>query len=141
MFSFSLRKGILANPLPHSLESIARLHRSSHTSLIPIVDSLASGFFLHRIRPEKGVIYIATGAVDDALWDVEEEAPMGVGCRHDSGASDGCTKAILDLILAPGRTSKRHCIPVRPHLAMNSPLLPDIQYSIHVKECNQYNNM
>ena len=38
--------------------------------MIPIVDSLVPDFFLHRIRPEKGVIYIVIGAVDDALWDM-----------------------------------------------------------------------
>ena len=61
---------------------------------------------------------------------------MGVGCRHDPGASDECTKAISGLTLAPGRISKRHYIPVRPHLAMKSPLFPDIQYPIHMKVYN-----
>ena len=65
---------------------------------------------------------------------------MGVGCRHDSGASDEYTKAILGLILAPGATGKRHYIPVRPHLAMKSPLFPDIQYPIHMKVYNQCSN-
>ena len=63
--------------------------------------------------------------------------PAPLGCRRDSGPSDECTKEISDLTLAPRRISKRHCIPVRPHLAMNSPLFPDI---IHVKGYYRYNN-
>ena len=65
---------------------------------------------------------------------------MGVGGRQDSGPSDECTKAILSLTLAPGRTSNRHYIPLRPHLAMKSPLFPDSQYPIHVKVYNRCNN-
>ena len=30
--------------------------------------------FLYRIGPEKGVIHIATGAVDNALWDMYARA-------------------------------------------------------------------
>ena len=73
-----------------------------------------------------GVIHIATGVVDNALW--------GMCARWRKNHYGGglsirpiiCTRAIQNLTLALGRTCKRHWIPVRPHLAIKPPRFPDI---------------
>ena len=71
IFDFFLRNEILVNPLlPISRAHHPIVQSSSYLSLVPTVYSLAPYLFLRRIGPEKGVIHIATGAVDNALWDM-----------------------------------------------------------------------
>ena len=141
VFNFFLRNEILVNPLP----LISQAHHpimqsSSYLSLVPTVYSLAPYFFLHRIGPEKGVIHIATGAVDNALWDMyakSRKKPLWeLVVDMTPVRLTICMKAISGLTPAPGRTNKRHYIPVRSHLAMELPPFPDKQYLIHVKVYN-----
>src|SRR5258706_1973818 len=125
----------------HSLEPIDRLCRSSrYLSLIPTLLVWNLTPFLRRIGPEKGVIHIATGAVDNALWDMyakSRKKPLWeLVVDMTPVRLTKCTKSTSGLILAPGRTSKRHCIPVRSHLAMKPPPVPDMRYPIHVKVYN-----
>jgi hypothetical protein len=64
---------------------------------------------------------------------------MGAGGRYDSSASNNMYNSGLRLTLALGRTSKRHCVPVRPHFA-TTPSLSDIPYFIHGKVYNRRNH-
>ena len=67
-------------------------------------------------RTGKGGIDIATGAVDNALWDMYAKSRK----KHlwvvnmTPVCSILCKKLKIRLTLALGRTDKRHCFPVRP---------------------------
>jgi len=87
-----------------------------------------------------GVIHLATGAVDNALWDMyakSRKKPLWELVDMTPVRPIVCSKGTSYLTLAPRRSSRRHYVPVRPHLP---PPFRDIRYLIHVKVYNRRNH-